>query len=96
MFATQITGKKAQDLVKKGALLIDLRDPVSFRDKSIPGAVNLSLRQVSSVQKHPKATKIVLIGDPADKGTVTSAGNYLSQYGFQHVYVLPSIDLWAQ
>ena len=88
----QITGKKAQQLVDKGAVIYDTRDPVKYRDGTIPGAINLTLRKVSDVLKHPKTTPIIVFGD--DASTVKSTINYISQYGFSNVFLLNSIDDW--
>ena len=89
-----ITGKKAQTLVTKGAVLVDVRDPVSFRDGSLPGAINMSLRQLSQLQKYPKTTKVVVFGDPKDPVTLKSALNYLEVYGFVNTFSLGNIDSW--
>lgn len=89
-----ITGKKAKALVDKGAMLVDVRDPVAYRDKAIAGSVNLSLRQISSLVKHPKNTKIVLVGDPTDQSTLQAASNYLINYGFTSVNAIKSIEAW--
>ena len=92
----KITGKKAQSLVLNGALLFDTRDPVSFRNGTILGAVNLPLRQVSSVGKHPKNTKIVLFGESDEDPNMKHAVNYLIQMGFTNVNVLGSMENWSK
>jgi rhodanese-related sulfurtransferase len=89
-----ITGKKAKQLVEKGAMLIDVRDPISFRDGTISGASNLSLRQLSIVQKQPKTTPVVIFGDPKDPATLNAAVNYVTTYGFNKVHALKSMEDW--
>lgn len=90
----QISGKKAQKLVEQGAVLIDVRNPVAFRDGSLPGAVNLSLRQIPQVQKHPKTTTFVLFGESETDDTLKAAINYINLYGYTKVFSLGSIDNW--
>lgn len=89
-----ITGTKARKLADKGAIIVDVRDPVSFRDGTVPGAINLSLRQLSHLQKHPKTTPIVIFGESATDSTLLSAINYLTLYGFSKVFSLGTLDNW--
>lgn len=88
--AKQISLGKAAKLVNtKGGILVDVRDPVSFRDGTVAGAINLSLRQLSSLQRYSKNTPIVLYSDKMDIDIKTAA-NYLIQFGFTHVNTLIS------
>lgn len=89
-----ITGIKARKLIDKGAIVIDVRDPVSFRDGTVPGATNLSLRQLSHLQKHPKTTPIIIFGASATDPTLLSAINYLTLYGFSQVFSMGTLDNW--
>jgi rhodanese-related sulfurtransferase len=77
-----IDKKKAQNLVAKGAMLIDVRDPVAFRDGTIPGAVNISLRRISELVKQPKNRCMILFGTSNDDDTLASALGYVRQFGF--------------
>lgn len=96
MFAGQkISGSKARKLVESGALLFDTRDPVSFRNGSLPNAKNLPLRQVSTLLKHPKNTKMVFFGDSNTDSDLMSIVNYAIQYGFTQVYTMGSIHNWT-
>lgn len=90
----KVTGKKARTLVEKGAILIDLRNPVAFRDGTIPGAINLSLRQLSQLTTKPKTTPVVLFGENDDDPTLKSAINYVNLYGFDKVYSLGTKENW--
>jgi len=94
--AKRIGGKKAQQLVEKGAMLIDVRDPVSFRDGSLPGAVNLSLRQLSSLIREPKTRKLIFFGEAESDDTLNAAVNYAYQFGFTEVFSLGSKDHWTK
>jgi len=95
MFTAQrINMQKAQKLInEKSGLLVDVRDPVSFRDGTIAGAINLSLRQLSSLQRHPKTTPIVLFGKTDRDIAVDTAANYLIQFGFNNVYAISGTPL---
>lgn len=92
----QIGGKRAKLLVEKGALLIDVRSPVNFRDGSLPGAVNLSLRQLSSLMREPKNKALVFFGEGESDDTLRAAINYAYQFGFTEVYSLGSKDNWSK
>lgn len=89
-----ISGKRAQQLVGKGAVLVDVRGPVAFRDGALPGAINLSLRQISQIQKYPKDTTIVVYGESSDPTTLSAALNYISVYGFNKVYSFRTLEEW--
>lgn len=90
--STHISGKKAKKLVEKGALLFDTRTPVQFRDGTLPGAINISPRQVSSLMKHPKTTKLIFFGD--DISVTETMVNYATNMGFLDVYTFGSIENW--
>lgn len=89
-----ISGKKAQALVSKGAVLVDVRGPVAFRDGALPNAINLPLRQISQIQKYPKTTSLVVYGEESDPATLSAALNYISTYGFSKVYSIGTLDNW--
>ena len=92
--AKRISGKKAQKLVEKGAILIDVRDPVSFRDGSLPGAVNLSLRQLTTLVREPKDKKLIFFGSSETDETLKIAINYAYQFGFMEVFSLGTKESW--
>ena len=94
MMAKRINGKKAQQLTEKGALLIDMRDPVSFRDGSIPGAVNLTLRRVSTLVREPKTRNLIFFGENENDDTLKAAINYAYQFGFTEVFSLGCKENW--
>lgn len=93
--STRINAVKAKKLVDKGALLFDVRNPVAFRNGSLPGAVNINARTVSSLLKHPKNTKLVFFGDSDDDGTINTIINYATQMGFQDVYTFGAMENWS-
>ena len=63
MYGQRVNGTKAKQMVASGAILIDTRDAVKFRDGTIPGAINLPLRRVSEMQRHDRRVKFVVFGD---------------------------------
>lgn len=87
----KISQPKAKALVKKGARLVDLRSPVEYRDYSIPGSTNMSLRSITGVRSSPVKTPIILIGDDA---TTNAAYNYIHGFGFMSIYRLEDISNW--
>jgi len=94
MFGQKINGKRAQKLLENGAKLYDVRDAVAFRDGTLPGAVNLPLRQVSTLMKLPKDTKLILFGASNDDENLKHILNYISQFGFTEVYSLGAKENW--
>lgn len=96
MIGQKVTGKKAKSLIDKGAVLVDVRNPVAFRDGTLPGAINLSLRQLSQLSNKPKNTPIVLFGESDDDPTLKSAINYVNLYGFDKVYSLGTKENWEK
>lgn len=81
-----ISIEKANKLVeKKQAKIIDVRDPVSFRDGTISGATNVPLRAISTLVKTDKKTPLIVFGD---KETQDAALRYIFQLGFNDVYRL--------
>lgn len=96
MIGQKVIGTKAKTLVDKGAVLVDVRGPVAYRDGTLPGAINLSLRQLSQLTSNPKHTPIVLFGDSEDDPTLKAAINYVSLYGFDKVYSLGTKENWEK
>ena len=89
-----IDGKKTKRLIEKGALLFDVRDPVSFRDGTLPGAINLTLRQVSTLMKHDRKVPLIFFGNNNEDVNLRSILGYASQMGFLNIYSLGSINNW--
>jgi len=94
MLGQKIHGGKAKKLVDKGATLIDVRSPVAFRDGTLPGARNVSLRQISTLFSMPKETKVIFFGETNEDDTLKSAINYMIQFGFTNVFSLGAKDNW--
>lgn len=94
MLAKNIGKKRAQELINKGALLVDVRNPVAFRNGSLPDAINLPLRSISTLRKYPSNTKIIFFGEADDDKDLELAANYAWQMGFVNLFSLGSIDNW--
>lgn len=91
----KINGKKAQKLVDKGnTVLFDMRNGVAFRDGTVPGAINMTLRRISELIKYPKNTNVIIFGEDHDDEDVVAAINYAYQMGFTNVYSLGNKDNW--
>jgi len=92
-----INGTKAKKVIDKGnSIIIDIRDPVSYRNGSLPNAVNLSLRKISSLIKIPKTTSLIFFGVSNEDDDLRAAVNYAEQMGFKNVYSLGAIDNWGK
>lgn len=92
----KINKLKAEKLRNKGAIILDVRDPIKFRDGHVDGALNVTVRAVSSMLKYPKTTKMIIYGAADDDPDINTVGNYLFQLGFPDVYTMGSIDNWSK
>lgn len=83
-----INKKRVFDLVEKGAMLVDMRSPVDFRDGTIPKAINLPLKnflnKITGIQRNQK---IIIFGKSISDQEIKSACNYAEQLGFEYLYV---------
>lgn len=93
---TTINGNKAKTLVGKGAKLIDIRSPVEFATNTIPSAINVPFRNVTTLAvKFDKKTPIICFGNEGQQDSAQFA-SYATQLGFTNVYVLSSINSWNE
>lgn len=92
-----INKKRALAMVAKGAMLVDMRSPVDFRDGTVAGAVNLPLKNfLNTITGMARTKKIVVFGKTVDDLDVKSAYNYSIQLGFDDVYVIQYDQLVAE
>lgn len=84
----QISNHIAQELHILGeAVIIDVREPLEFREKHIPGALNLPSTQFILNQFHPFADrKICLICESGKRAS--KIRNKLESSGFTNVFIL--------
>lgn len=87
MFAKSVDKKQVDKLVNSGALLVDMRSPVAFRNGSIDQSVNLPYRNfVNQLSGMNPKQHIVLIGETDKDSDLVSSVNYAVGQGFT-VYV---------
>lgn len=83
-----ITKNKMEQLVTKGALLVDMRSPVEFRNAHVSGAVNLPLRNfINKVMAMPKTATIVLYSTSIGDTDIVQGLNYAQILGFTNLHV---------
>lgn len=79
---------KMEQLLAKGALLADMRSPVSFRDSHISGAVNLPLRNFTNkIMGMPRTTTLIMYSQTLTDPELLQAKNYAEQLGFKTIYL---------
>lgn len=84
----RISKNKAEELVQRGALLVDMRSPVAFRDGHVTGAVNLPLRNfVNRIMPMDKKTKIIIYSDAMTDDVLRQGNTYAESLGFMEVFV---------
>lgn len=94
MYGLRVNGTKARKLVASGAILIDTRSAIDFRDGTIMGAINLPLRRISEMMRYDRRTKFVVFGTAPDDENALQTAKYLGLYGFTDVYILDSKEAW--
>lgn len=84
-----ITKEKAAKLIEKGAIVVDMRSPVSYRDGHIEGAVNLPLKKFTNLlMATPDRKKgIIIYGITTQDEDVVHGFKYSEQLGFTNVHV---------
>ena len=88
----EIATTAAQQLLKKGAVFVDIRQPKDFAKSHIPGAVNLPLNKISDgVSTLPKDKPVVVYESGLAAGDVCAASRaaagLLASRGFKEVKV---------
>lgn len=88
MLGKPIDRKRAEQLAEKGALLIDVRDPVAFRDGTLQNAINLPLINMSQLMTRDKKTKLIFFGKHKSDSDLQLAMSYAVQLKFEHVHFI--------
>lgn len=84
----RVNKEKAEQLVNKGAMLVDMRSPVDFRDGSIKGATNLPLKNfLNKIVGLNRKQKFVLFAKSIDDADLKNAINYAEQLGFTDLFI---------
>lgn len=90
----RIGKERSNKLIEKGAILVDMRSPVSFRDGHIKGAVNLPLKNFTTLlMKTEKKATIIIYGDTHEDKELSQGYNYAEQLGFTKVYTTDYMTL---
>lgn len=84
----RVNKEKAEKLVKSGALLVDMRSPVAYRDGHIEGAVNLPLRNFANkIIGLDKSKKIIIYSDDVNDAELKQGVVYAQTLGFSDIFV---------
>ena len=87
MYAKEIGRNRVMKLIEKGAMLIDMRTPVEFRDGTVNGAINLPLRNMlNKIMAVPRNTTLVFFSNEGDDD-LNIASKYAIELGFSDVYI---------
>ena len=83
-----INKTKLEQLLQKGALLVDIRSPVDFRNAHINGSVNLPLRNfINKIMSMPKNSAIVIYSNASNDSDLTQGINYAENLGFTNLFI---------
>lgn len=83
----RISKERAKNLISSGAILVDMRSPVAFRDGHVAGAVNLPLKNFTNMlMKTDRKKSIIIYGDTYEDRELSQGFNYAEQLGFKDVY----------
>lgn len=92
-----ISKNKALELIQRGALLVDMRSPVAYRDGHVEGAVNLPLRNFTNkIMGMDKKTKIIIYGDEITDAVLRQGDMYAETLGFVDVFIADYKTLTAE
>ena len=89
-----ITGPAARDLVKQGALLIDVRSPGEYSGGHIDGARNIPVDQIGGRIGELGAKDRPIVLYCASGARSAMAASKLKRAGFEKVFNLGSIGNW--
>jgi phage shock protein E len=88
-----IAPSEAKELVKSGAVLVDVRTPEEFEAKHLPGAINIPVEDLDKRRAElPKEKDVVLY---CRSGSRSARGrSVLLDSGFTRVHDLGAISNW--
>ena len=90
----RVSKSAAQDLVARGALLVDMRSPVAYRDGHVTGAVNLPLLNfVNRIMAMERKSKIIIYSDDANDAILRQGNTYAETLGFVNIYYADYLSL---
>jgi thiosulfate sulfurtransferase len=83
----RINKEKANKLLTKGAILVDMRSPVAYRDGHITGSQNLPLKNFTNLlMKTDRKKSIIIYGESFEDKDLSHGFNYAEQLGFTEVF----------
>lgn len=85
-----ITSEAAALMVKKGAVLVDVRSAEEFAEKSVEGSVNIPINEIERINELPKDKTLIFYCTGG--GRAEKALQYAIDMGFEKIYNLGSID----
>lgn len=88
MMGKQLNKNRYQAILAKGGMLIDVRDPVSFRDGTLPSAVNIPNTNMSQLMTKDKKTNLIFFGKNKEDPDLLRALNYASQLNFVNLFFI--------
>lgn len=90
----RIGNNKALELINKGAMLVDMRSPVAYRDRHVTGAVNLPLRNfLNTIQKMDRKHAIIIYSDSVTDDVLRQGNTYAENLGFSNIYITSYADM---
>lgn len=92
--AELIDGEEARELVGRGAMLVDVRDPSEFAMGALPGARNIPLGSLPQHVNELKTLEVPLILYCEKGGRARMAHGLLSQQGVYGLHTLGGIGRW--
>ncbi len=90
-----VTSSEASSLIKKGAILIDVRTKEEYDEKHITGAVNIPLAEIEKGNiNYDKDTAIIVYCRSGNRSA--TAAKELITLGYTSIYDLGSINNWKE
>lgn len=88
MYAKFVDKDYMLKLVNGGAMLVDMRSPVEYRNGTIEGAVNLPLKNfLNTITGMPKNSKIIVFSTSTSDSDLVAGINYAMQLGFDKLFM---------
>lgn len=90
-----ITKDKARKLIDKGAIIVDMRSPILFRDSHIDGSINLPLKKFTNllITTVEKNKPIIVYGTTINDDDIVYGIKYSEQLGFTNIHAIDYFTL---
>lgn len=90
----RISGPEARELVRQGALLLDVRSAAEFSGGHIDGAINIPIQELSRRMSELGEGSGPIVVYCESGGRSAMAKRMLERNGFEHVHDLGGIRQW--